>query len=331
MDSIVADRIRGVLFGQAIGDALGFGTEFLSRADVAKHYPLGLRSYAQITRFKPSEQWRPGDWTDDTDQMLCILDSLLSRGTLDVLDIAARMQYWLLTDGFGMGRTVYTVVRDPRFLTDPHAVAQAYWEASGQFAAANGAVMRTSVLGVWDYQNTDRMKHNAEQACRLTHADPRCIGSCIAVCLAIRELLLGAKDMAALTNSMLEKVKHYHPEMSDYFARTAEPSLEVFDLDEGMNSGKGNRIGYTLKALGCSFWALRHSASFEEGILAVIHEGGDADTNAAIAGSMLGARFGFSSIPSEWLTGLIYRGELESRAERLIAALDNPSPPDSGG
>ncbi len=30
MSPTVADRIGGVLFGQAIGDALGFGTEFLA-------------------------------------------------------------------------------------------------------------------------------------------------------------------------------------------------------------------------------------------------------------------------------------------------------------
>jgi ADP-ribosylglycohydrolase len=324
MDAMIADRIRGVLFGQAIGDALGFGTEFLSRDDVNRVYPTGLRNYDQITRFKPSEQWRPGDWTDDTDQMLCIFDSLLARSTFDLLDIATRMQHWALTDGYGMGQTVYAVARDPRFLTEPHAVAREYWEASGRYAAANGAVMRTSALGVWDYTNTDRVRKNAEQACLLTHADPRCVGSCVAVCLAIRELLYGEHDVNALTTAMLAEVQDAHPEMEDYFRLTAEPSLEVFDLDEGMHTGKGNKIGYTLKALGAAFWALRHSTSFADGLLAVIHEGGDADTNAAIAGSLLGARFGLSGIPAEWRDGLVFRHELDERIERLISHLEKP-------
>src|SRR6201999_3342474 len=76
MTSDIADRVRGVLFGQAVGDALGFGTEFMPKSAVSRHYPDGLSDYAQIGgRFEPCEQWRPGDWTDDTDQLLCILDS----------------------------------------------------------------------------------------------------------------------------------------------------------------------------------------------------------------------------------------------------------------
>ncbi|MEI6444707.1 MAG: ADP-ribosylglycohydrolase family protein [Nostocales cyanobacterium ELA583] len=87
MNDIVADKIRGVIFGQAIGDALGFGTEFLSRSEVKFTYPDGLTDYSQIryfskitNQFEQVDDWRwqPGDWTDDTDQMLCIFDSLLA-------------------------------------------------------------------------------------------------------------------------------------------------------------------------------------------------------------------------------------------------------------
>jgi ADP-ribosylglycohydrolase len=41
-----SDRVRGVLFGQAVGDALGFGTELLAKSQVAEQYPTGLRSSA---------------------------------------------------------------------------------------------------------------------------------------------------------------------------------------------------------------------------------------------------------------------------------------------
>src|SRR5262249_35506062 len=179
MTSDLADRVRGVLFGQAVGDALGFGTEFLPKSAVARFYPDGLTDYSQIGgRFQACEQWRPGDWTDDTDQLLCVLDSLLEKGHLDPLDVAARLCYWGLTDGYGMGQTVYFCVHHPRFAERPFEVAEEYWQSRGQRPAANGAVMRTSVLGVWQYPERQAVISNAETVCRLTHADPRCVGSC---------------------------------------------------------------------------------------------------------------------------------------------------------
>ncbi len=53
----------------------------------------------------------------------------------------------------------------------------------------------------------------------------------------------------------------------------------------------------------------------------IIHEGGDADTNAAVAGALLGAKFGYSNIPQRWLEGLVNRQELEGKVDGLIALI----------
>ncbi|MDE6084115.1 MAG: ADP-ribosylglycohydrolase family protein, partial [Muribaculaceae bacterium] len=45
-------------------------------------------------------------------------------------------------------------------------------------------------------------------------------------------------------------------------------------------------------------------SSFEEGLLAIVNEGGDADTNGAIACAILGAKFGYSSIPRYYIENL---------------------------
>ena len=85
------DQVRGILFGHAIGDALGIGTEFLSKQQVEEYYPKGLYDYKQIKQDQHRRRWNAGDWTDDTDQMLCILDSILANATIDVQDIAFRI------------------------------------------------------------------------------------------------------------------------------------------------------------------------------------------------------------------------------------------------
>jgi len=326
MDSVVADRIRGVLFGQAIGDALGFGAEFLSRSAAKELYPEGLRSYAQITRFPHSAHWQPGDWTDDTDQMLCILDSLLACRTIDLLDIARRLHHWAVTDGYAMGSVFHAVVHHPQFLTQPHQAAEAFWESTVRQVASNGAVMRTSVLGIWDYPDPQRVRNNAEQVCKLTHADPRCVGACVAVCLAIRGLLLGARDIPQLIQEVTAEVRGYHPDVEMFLNLTETEPLTAFDLDEGMNPGEPKRLSYTLKTLAAGFWALRHASSFAVGIEAIIDEGGDADTNAAVAGALLGARFGYQGIEPARRDGLLHRDELAQRVEQLIVLCDRLPP-----
>lgn len=326
MNSVIADKIRGVIFGQAIGDALGFGTEWIPKSQVKQEYPDGLRNYNQIVRYRNISGWVPGDWTDDTDQMLCILDSLLDRQQVDVFDMARGFHHWAITDGMGMGQTVYSVVHSPDFLQNPHVVAKRIWEASEKKAAANGGVMRTSVLGIWEYNSTAKVRRNAEQVCQITHYDPRCVGSCVAVSLAIAAMLGGETNIPSLIESVALAVQEYHPSILEYFDFSANLSLEALDLDEGLNPGETGGTGYTLKTMAAGFWALNHAQSYEDGILQIIHEGGDADTNAAVAGALLGARFGYKNIPQQWVKELVYEQQLNNRVEKVIAQTQKKIP-----
>lgn len=317
----IRDRIHGVIFGQAIGDALGLGAEFLSKRQVAEFYPDGLSHYDQFVRDWHRDLWTQGDWTDDTEQMLCIFDSLLIHKQVNLLDIAKRLAYWVKTKGKGVGKTVYDVVSDPSFLFTPHQAAKRIWEASGQSSAANGGIMRTSILGVWDYQNREHVISNAEMVCQLTHYDSRCVGSCVAICLMIRAFLQGEDELEDILQASIEAAILYDERIREYGEVAIHGTLEDLNLDEGLHPGEANTIGYTLKTLAAGWWAMKHAASFQDGLLAIIHEGGDADTNGAVAGACLGARFGLSHIPQQWVNALLRKEELQERLRRLEALL----------
>lgn len=312
MSSVVHDQIRGTMFGQAIGDALGLGAEFMSRQDVQRHYPEGLRDYSQIIQDRHRRRWRPGDWTDDTEQMICILDSLLKSGRVDVEDIAIHLNRWRVQGGIGIGQTVQVVMEQPCFLFEPHRAAREIWEKCGRDIAANGAVMRTSVLGVWEYDEPEKVRSNAETVCKVTHYDPRCVVSCVGVCHAISALLRGEDDLDLLLDEIGRIIQSYDSRVREYFDIARHGSLEAMLLDDE------ETMGYTLKALGAGLWALRHAKNFEEGLLAVVNEGGDADSNGAVAGAILGARFGFARIPERWIQGLSWRRLLNELTNQLI-------------
>ena len=76
-------------------------------------------------------------------------------------------------------------------------------------------------------------------------------------------------------------------------------------------------MGYTLRTLGAALWAYWHATSYKEGILKIVLSGGDADTNAAVAGAILGAKFGISQIPEAWKSGLLYASMLHNKVQEF--------------
>ena len=148
---MLADRIRGTLFGAALGDAAGLATEFLSSAEARAFY--GEADFRPGRPVYPDEHrmmWCAGDWTDDTDQQVLIMQSLLHcAGRADACDFASRLLSWR-SSGFpelgdqsaaGLGQTTKAVLNDPEFATAPRKAAAAH-SAS---IPSNGGVMRTPI------------------------------------------------------------------------------------------------------------------------------------------------------------------------------------------
>ncbi len=86
----------------------------------------------------------------------------------------------------------------------------------------------------------------------------------------------------------------------------------------------GSDMGYTLKAMKVALWCANQASDFEEAMVAVVSAGGDTDTNGAIAGAVLGARFGLEAIPDRWRERLAEirqgREPLETLVDRLVTA-----------
>ena len=142
------ERFLGTIFGQAVGDALGLSTEFMSKQEVNLFYPNGIEDYSQIVQDDHRRRWQRGDWTDDTDMMLCILDSFVACQKVDILDIAKRFKEWMMNGGMGIGRHTYNVMALGDYTSNPQKAAEIIWKMGKKKAAANGAVMRTSVVGL---------------------------------------------------------------------------------------------------------------------------------------------------------------------------------------
>ncbi len=303
------DKIFGILFGQAIGDALGLAAEGMSREQVAATYPNGVNGYSDIVQDDFRRRWRQGEWTDDTSQMLCILDSLLENRQVVPNDIAERFVQWFRRDGRGIGRHTYDILRMPQYAQQPYEISEFFWKFSRCRSAANGALMRTCITGIWDYPNEAAVYANTERICRLTHFDPRCVGSCVIVAHIIRCELNG---VPVSESDLLALGAKYAPEIEEFVQLGFQPDIAKLCLDNP------DTRGYTLRTLSAGLWAYNFGTDFRSAIRTLIAAGGDTDTNCAVAGALLGARMGYAALPEDWVQGLLQCGELTEKARRLV-------------
>lgn len=304
------DRFIGTLFGQAIGDALGLGSEFMSKEEVLHYYPDGLSTYSQIIQDAHRCRWQQGMWTDDTDMMLCIADALIaSRGEVNLNQIAKNFKAWFEGNPLGIGRHTYNVLCFADYVKDPIQAAEIVWTLYRKRSAANGGVMRTSVVGLLP----ENVSEHAENICKLTHPDPRCIGSCVIVCEIIHSLVYEGKELT------LDRIL----QIADKYDDRIRPFIEIANNSTDIESLEltGLEQGYTLKTLSAALWSLWHCDTFKDGLLQVVNAGGDADTNAAVACAILGAKFGYESIPEDYIKGLAEESRMNFISSQLCKCL----------
>jgi ADP-ribosyl-[dinitrogen reductase] hydrolase len=77
--------------------------------------------------------------------------------------------------------------------------------------------------------------------------------------------------------------------------------------------------GSALASIAIALAAFFNADDFEKGIVWAVNLGGDADTNGAVTGALLGARLGTAAIPPRWLDALERRAEVEGLGRQLAA------------
>lgn len=154
------------------------------------------------------------------------------------------------------------------------------------------------------------VESNAVTACKVTHADPRCIGSSVIESEVINNLVWHGRELPY--DEIMGIADCYDMRIGEWISMAKNGTLDDLRLDEP------HSIGYTLKTLACGLWCYWHSQSFEDGLLAVVNEGGDADTNAAVACAILGAKFGYHNIPPYYIENLYAEKEYRAKCEAFV-------------
>ncbi len=306
------DRAAGVLVGCACGDALGAGYEFgevPAEIGMVGGGPFGFD---------------PGEWTDDTSMAVCVAEPAaqgLDLAEPSGLDAVARgFLRWYSGDLKDVGGLTSSVLSGagPRADAERMAlVAGNIYEMTGR-AAGNGSLMRTAAVALNHLDDADAAARAAWAVSDLTHADPVAAEACVIWTLAIRHAVL-----TGTFDGVREALKHLKPERAEYWAG-------LLDAAEAHDPSHFRNNGWVVEALQAAWSAMTRTPipvldpsagtfpaqHFALALEAAVRAGHDTDTVAAIAGSLLGARWGVSAIPLRWKRMLF--GYPEYRARDLV-------------
>jgi len=293
------DRAIGALVGLAAGDAVGTTLEFKPPGsftpitDMVGGGPFGLER---------------GQWTDDTSMALCLAESILDVGDLDPADQLRRYVAWW-RDGywssngrcFDIGGTT--------------SAALERFERSGevtdrdidQESAANGSLMRLAPVPIRWHSDTGAAAERAGESSRTTHPASRPVDAC---------RLHAAMTAALIQGRSIDEVLdpgfwHFGPldPRIEAVARGSWRPKEPPDIQ-----GRG----YVVDAFEAALWAVAGAADFRDAVLRAANLGHDADTTAAIAGQLAGARWGYSAIPAKWRDRITDGERIAAIAGRLF-------------
>ena len=113
----------------------------------------------------------------------------------------------------------------------------------------------------------------------------------------------------------------YYVQAIDDVSFLVEIGEALVDAGSKPPGNYSKQMGWVLIALQNAFWQLLHAESLEQGIVSTVMSGGDTDTNAAIAGALLGAVYGRNGIPLQWLDRI-----LSCRPISGVAGVRHPRP-----
>lgn len=288
-----ADRAAGVLLGTAAGDALGAGYEFTYPGPDAEIRMKGGGGF----------MWAPGEWTDDTAMAIAVARAAAKQGDIcnpEGLDaVAAEFVAWWDSQPKDIGNQTRQVLewRDQT----GRAMQMRAHDLTG-LKAGNGSLMRTAPVALAYLDDAEKCGKAAKLVSSLTHYDMQAMQACKVWTLAIRH---------AVIHGTYDGLREALSQVDTGFW---EPLLDKAETGSPADFPKN---GWVVHALQTAWWAITHAETLPAALELAVRAGGDTDTTAAIAGGLLGARWGASAIPAEWQS--VMHGYPGYRTEDLLA------------
>jgi ADP-ribosylglycohydrolase len=314
------DRVKGMLWGVAIGDALGFPSE-------ARLPEQRRREFGEVVGF----DGRGPTPSDDTQLTLRVLAHVLQHQPMNPQLLASQLATGRIR---GLGKTVKA------FLKARHEGLP--WEDCGQPSAGNGALMRCAPVLIPHLRcPPEDLWIEAALAAMVTHNDSAAVASAVAWTGLLWDLLMAKSPphphwylerfllfCTPLETGQLYASRSLHrPQFNGTLSQFVESELPAawrrgWNLRQAADQWYSG--AYLLETVPCALYALMlHGGDARELIVRAVNDTKDNDTIAAIVGSCAGAYHGLAGFPDNWVanvcgnTSVPEYEELHQMLERL--------------
>ena len=302
---MIKDKVKAVIFGHAVGDALGVPVEFLEREELAEKPVTDMMGYGTYP-------YPAGSWSDDTSMSIAALDSL-AMGRLDFDDIMVKFGSWYYNDEYTPTGELFDVGNACSFAIDNYFSKHKSVEECGlkeEYSNGNGSLMRIHPFVLYAYakqMSVDEWLEVIVKASALTHAHDRSKIGCLIYTFVLMSLLKnkGIKEGLQKAEYYLNSCVEFAP-----YKRIFKDNFAVLSQEEIKSSG------YVVDTLEAAIWCLMTTENYRDCVLKAVNLGDDTDTVAAIAGGLAGALYGYDAIPSEWIEELKKRNYIEELCDR---------------
>lgn len=313
---------KSILFGVAVGDAIGAPHEFKSRKDMRSSPASGPSGFGTWNQ-------EPGTWTDDSSLTFCLAESLING--YNPKDISRRFVAWK-SDGywsargevFDVGVTTGSSIDKLELMLESGVIDfDRLAREADEFSNGNGSLMRILPLLIHLRSLTDSDEKTkfdlVAKTSALTHAHVRSIAAC-QIYLDFADALASGTDkyeayeaLREFEGGRLESLGIPETETNRFSRILSEDIMEIPESKIGSS-------GYVIDTLEAAVRCFLISEDYSDCVLKAVNLGGDTDTIASVAGGLAGIYYGYESIPEKWIASLARSEDIADLAERLERA-----------
>ena len=296
-------RARGMIYGLAIGDALGRMTEFMSLPEIQSAY--GSDGITDLPD--------PALFTDDSQMSVAIAEALVRDGEKDLEAIMDAVKddfvKWLHSpeNTRAPGGTCLTGVANME--------KGVHWSKSGIAGSKGcGSAMRSAPIGFLYQHNPEKLKLVARASGICTHGHPAADAACIGAAYLVKLALDGVSP-----ESMIPDLLSFTEGISGEWDKAilkVEQCLDREDEEQALSFLGEGWVGEEAVALAL-YCFLKYPDSYEKVVIRGANTNGDSDSIACIGGSISGAWLGVEAIPEDWIRRIESTQYLGALAERL--------------